>query len=512
MKQRIAAVVAAGIAGGAAVRSMTHRWGATREEHAATLPGDELVAAPALIATRAVTVDAPPERVWAWLVQMGQNRGGMYSYDWLENLIGLHIHTTDEIRDEWQHLAVGDRIVLVPEGTPAMPAGYALPVAAVDAPRTLVLRQCPPEHPWDAVWSFHVRPLGGGRTRLISRSRSHRRPGSRGVADLVLDVVMDPVTWVMTRKMLLGIKERAEGPARPPASVPETPAVPEPPRRGSGRRLRHQLDADVERLGLVSTGADGAAERPVTEDDLRELPVPAQRYLRRMGVVGRPRDRAFRVRFRGQIRMRPDQAWMPFDAWQFNTSSPVTRLIRMRIDVAGIVPMFGTDTYVGRTGRMHGKVLGLVTVADGTGPEFDLGELVTYVNDAALLAPSMLLTAGTTWRPVDDRSFDLTFTDGGNAVTARLFVDDDGNLVDFRTDDRWYAGTDPPTRTPWSTPIGGWTSSPAGRPFPAAGSAIWHRPDGDFAYARGAFDPSTFEVDPTTGAKNAATRRRTVSV
>src|SRR4051812_30684791 len=99
-----------------------------------------------------------------------------------------------------------------------------------------------------------------------------------------------------------------------------------------------------------------------------------------MGVPGRPRDHSFRVRFRGQFRMRPGQAWMPFDAWQFNSSDPVTRLSRMRIDVAGVVPMFGTDTYLHRAGRMHGKVFGLFTVADGAGPEFDLGELVTYVN------------------------------------------------------------------------------------------------------------------------------------
>jgi uncharacterized protein YndB with AHSA1/START domain len=208
--RRLIVVGAAAAAGVVAGRRATHRWGATRAEHAAALPGDQLVADPAIVATRAVTVDAPPEEVWAWLVQIGQDRGGMYSYDWLENLVGLDIHSAAEIRDEWQHLGVGDRVVLVPEGVAGGP-GYSLPVAAVEPPRTLVLRQSPPEHPWDAVWSFHLQPVGEGRTRLVSRSRSHRHPGVRGIADIALDTVMDPVTWIMTRKMLLGIRRRSEG-------------------------------------------------------------------------------------------------------------------------------------------------------------------------------------------------------------------------------------------------------------------------------------------------------------
>jgi hypothetical protein len=194
----------------AAAYRATHRWGATLAEQRATLPGDELVADPAIVSTRAVTIDASAEDVWSWLVQLGQDRGGMYSYDALENVLGLHIHSTREIRNEWQDLAVGDRIVLVPAGWAGMKAGYVLPVAIVDAPHTLVLRQSPPEHPWDAVWSFHIEALPDGRSRLLSRGRSRRHTGTRGVADVVLDALMDPVTWFMTRKMLLGIKERAE--------------------------------------------------------------------------------------------------------------------------------------------------------------------------------------------------------------------------------------------------------------------------------------------------------------
>src|SRR6516165_2784319 len=126
-------------------------------------PGDELVADPASVATRAVTVEAPPEEVWRWLVQIGQDRGGMYSYDGLENVLGLRIHSTDRIREEWQRLDAGDRVRLVPKGWLGLPEGLALSVARVDPGRSIVLREQPPQQPWDAVWSFHVRPLGQNR-------------------------------------------------------------------------------------------------------------------------------------------------------------------------------------------------------------------------------------------------------------------------------------------------------------------------------------------------------------
>ncbi len=189
-----------------AVHARRH-WGATVDEVAAVLPGDEFVPDPAENTTLAVTVATPPERVWAWLVQMGQNRGGMYSYDWLENLLGLHIHSAEEIRDEWQHLAVGDRVVVVPEGYGPMPAGYAFTVARVDPPRALVLRQAPPEHPWNGVWSFHIIPAGNGRCRLLARSRTEVAP-QLGVR--IATRIGEPVTLVMTRRMLRGVRQRAE--------------------------------------------------------------------------------------------------------------------------------------------------------------------------------------------------------------------------------------------------------------------------------------------------------------
>lgn len=215
------ALLAAGAVGAAlAARWRWRNWGATPDEVLRTLPGDELVPDPAATSTRAVSVLAPPSEVWQWLVQIGQDRGGLYSYDRLENLIGLDIHSTDEIREEWQHLAVGDRVVLVPPGWLGLPDGYSLPVAQVEPERSIVLRQAPPEHPWNAIWSFTIVPDADwpDRCRLISRGRDERRPGSDAAFQRWVTVAFDPITLVMTRKMLLGIKERAE--AQPTSSWP----------------------------------------------------------------------------------------------------------------------------------------------------------------------------------------------------------------------------------------------------------------------------------------------------
>ena len=184
------------------VRDVLRDWGATKGEQALRLPGDELVPEPATVVTRAVTVEASAERVWPWLVQIGQDRGGMYSYEWLENLFGLDIHNADEIRPEWQRLAPGDAVWLVPPGALGLAEGLALTVDQVVPARSLVLRV----EPWHAVWSFHLRPYGSTRCRLLSRSRS---PRPHGLARMGAELV-DPITLLMTRRMLLGIKARAE--------------------------------------------------------------------------------------------------------------------------------------------------------------------------------------------------------------------------------------------------------------------------------------------------------------
>jgi hypothetical protein len=121
MRRRdVASVIAVGAAAAylLAVRSQQLRWGATGEERAATLAGDDLMANPDLTATRAITVHAAADQVWPWIAQLGQGRGGFYSYDALENLVGCNIHSADQIVPEWQAINVGDQVKLHPEVGP----------------------------------------------------------------------------------------------------------------------------------------------------------------------------------------------------------------------------------------------------------------------------------------------------------------------------------------------------------------------------------------------------------
>jgi hypothetical protein len=207
-------VLHAGAGAGAAALLGGLAWAAAswRRDQAGTerwLPGDELVPGPADTTTRALDIDAPPEAVWAWLVQIGTDRGGWYSHDRLERLVGVPVHSTDEVRAEWQHLAVGDRVCLAPPGWMGIEGGMRLPVVDLVPGRRIVLRQSPPDSPWDGVWSFHVRSRGTG-SRLLVHSRTARPEGLARTASLVLAPVGRLVTGVMERGMMRGIKRRAE--------------------------------------------------------------------------------------------------------------------------------------------------------------------------------------------------------------------------------------------------------------------------------------------------------------
>ena len=171
-------------------------WGARREEVSRPLPGDDLMPHPDLVATRAISIGAPPSAVWPWLVQMGSGRGGAYTYDWVENLLGLAMHSADEILPQFQDIKVGDEL-------PVGPRSPGLRVEVLEPERVLAVRQ---DATW--VWIFALTPENGG-TRLVSRNRI-AAPGAPAAARLLRMLVMEPGSLVMERKMLLGIRARAE--------------------------------------------------------------------------------------------------------------------------------------------------------------------------------------------------------------------------------------------------------------------------------------------------------------
>jgi hypothetical protein len=182
------------------LRDWVLTWGATAEEAARPLPGDDLLARADIVATRAIGIDAPPSAIWPWLVQMGPGRAGAYTYDWIENLFGLNMHSADRIHPEWQNLAVGDVLRSRKDG-PGMRVEILRPE------RTLSNRS----EAGDWVWTFVLVPEDGS-TRLISRNRIAMKGAAAGQRLGML--VMEPGSLVMERKMLLGIKQRAEGSVR----------------------------------------------------------------------------------------------------------------------------------------------------------------------------------------------------------------------------------------------------------------------------------------------------------
>jgi hypothetical protein len=242
-----------------------------------------------------------------------------------------------------------------------------------------------------------------------------------------------------------------------------------------------RFEREVAAAGLLTEPGLGA---PVTAAELEDLPEPARRYFGFMGTVGARRQRSFRARFDGRFNMKG--RWLAARAWQQNTVDPIARVFVMRLRLAAMVPMTGVDSYVDGHGEMLGKLAGVLPVAHGEGPEFDQGELVTWLNDAVLLAPSLLLDRSVSFGSVDERTFELTVHDAGTTVRARVFVDDRGAPYDFSTTDRFADLPEGLVRAEWTTPIDGWTDDP-GQPLPTMARAVWHLPEGPMTYIEGRF-------------------------
>ena len=264
--------------------------------------------------------------------------------------------------------------------------------------------------------------------------------------------------------------------------------------------MRKRFLRELAALGLPASPGPDVELGPVTEADLEPLPAAARRYLRFMRAVGRPRDWSFRLGFTGRFRRTRDETWMKCEAWQYDLRAPLARIFHLRLRFFGLVPVLGRDTYVDGYGRMVIRLLDLVTVGDGTGEAYDIGELVTYLNDGIMLAPTMLLGPNVRWSEVDSTSFDVALTDHGRTVRARVFVDAEGAPMNFETADRFYS--DPKdaakvTRCRWTTPMEGFQEV-GDRRLPTRGRAVWHPPEGELAYIEFSLEPATlgFNVAP----------------
>lgn len=185
------------------VRRWYSSWGATEEEVKMTLPGDEFIKVFRGGYTQAISIGATPDEIWPWLVQVGQNKGGFYSYELLENLIGCDIHNVDRIIPEHQHIKIGD-------GLRMHPRAPDMPVVVLQHGRAIAYGGKVDENT-ASIWAFYLRESDNG-TRLISRWAFDYEP--RFTNKLIYNFIIEPIASVMQRKMLMGIKQRVEGKVR----------------------------------------------------------------------------------------------------------------------------------------------------------------------------------------------------------------------------------------------------------------------------------------------------------
>ena len=196
------------------LRSRLRRWGSTEEELSRELPGDALIKEVKGWYNHAITINATPANVWPWIMQLGQNKGGFYSYELLENMVGCNIHNADEIVADFQNTVVGDKVPMSPKGAPYI-------VAAIDHGRAFVLRlrvnlqtqetvnitEPLPDKYQDSSWLFFLEETVRGGTRLITRSRND---WNQSRTNTFFYGIFGVISVAMDRKMVKGIKKRAE--------------------------------------------------------------------------------------------------------------------------------------------------------------------------------------------------------------------------------------------------------------------------------------------------------------
>lgn len=199
-------------------------WGSTPAENGRPYPGDDLIPDARLVSNHTVTIQAAPEHIWPWLLQWGYQRGGFYSYDWIDRALGSDdVVSADRILPEFQHLEIGDEVKIFDEG------GFI--VHDIEPQRHLVLHfqmdpttgqgnqfdKPRPEHFFEGVWGWHLLPLSPTTTRLTSHWRLNWSDEPQN--HIYMRAFLEPGSFIMDRRMLLGIRQRAEALARAPQSL-----------------------------------------------------------------------------------------------------------------------------------------------------------------------------------------------------------------------------------------------------------------------------------------------------
>ncbi len=222
----------------------------------------------------------------------------------------------------------------------------------------------------------------------------------------------------------------------------------------------------------------------LTEGDIKHLPESVQKYLKYVGVIGKPKVQNVKVITEGEMKMDPKKDWVKIKSEQYNFfDNHPTRLFYMTAKMFGI-PVVGLHSYTDETANMLIKAAGLVTVLDSRGPEMRIGDTTTLFNDMCFFAPATLIDDRIQWETVDSLTVKATFKTKHCKVSALLYFNEKGELIDFVSNDRYYIPLDGSCKkAAWSTPISNYKEKDGLR-LPTYGEAVWKLPEGDYCYAK----------------------------
>lgn len=221
----------------------------------------------------------------------------------------------------------------------------------------------------------------------------------------------------------------------------------------------------------------------LTQEDIRHLPDAVQRYIIYTGALGKEKVSNMRIVTGGEFKTDRDREWAPIKTYQYNFFKEPARIYYLEMKMFGI-PVRGLHSYSDAAATMLIKLAGLFTVAEGKGQVMNKAETVTVFNDMCLMAPASLIDERIQWEEIDKNIVKGTFTNKENTISAKVTFNDQGQLVNFVSNDRFYSPTGSTyEKTAWSTPISEYKEF-NGMKLPSYGEAIWHFPEGDYTYAK----------------------------
>lgn len=252
------------------------------------------------------------------------------------------------------------------------------------------------------------------------------------------------------------------------------------------RQYRSEVKDGFRHTAIVS-------DEILDETDIKHLPDPVKKYLRYSGSVGKSKVRNFKVEFSGQFRQSKQSHWMPFTSEQFNFTEPATRLFFMKATMKHL-PVAGFHCFKDGNASMDIRLLSLFKVQFQSGKEMNVSETVTFFNDMCVMAPSTLIDSRIKWVGVASDTVKAEFTDNGITISASLFFNDKGELINFISEDRYaLVENNALVRAPWSTPLRDYKEV-NGYKLATYGETIYSLPEGDFCYGKFRLNDADYNV------------------